>query len=140
MGEVVEVRLESPVGVGATRSIVALVLAVFTVSVGYGVVLPLLPDLVGRLLPVGAAQARVSWHTGMLTAAYSLALFLAAPVWGLLSDTYGRRRVLLTALVGFGVATAAFSLVDTVAWVYLQRFLSGLFAAAADADRRRHHR
>jgi len=43
-----------------------LVLAVFTVSVGFGVVLPLLPYLIARLLGEGVADAQVSRHTGLL--------------------------------------------------------------------------
>ena len=44
-----------------------LMLAVFTVSVGYGVVLPPLPHLIERLLGAGAGVAQVSRHTGLLT-------------------------------------------------------------------------
>ena len=108
----------------------ALALAVFTVSVGYGIVLPLLPDLVERLLGDGAAPSQVSRHTGLLTGAYALALFLGAPAWGRLSDSHGRRNLLLIGLLGFGVATLAFSLAGSLTTIYLQRFVSGLFAAA----------
>jgi hypothetical protein len=37
------------------------------VSVGFGIVLPLLPDLIEQLLGVGAEAAQVSRHTGFLT-------------------------------------------------------------------------
>jgi len=109
----------------------ALVLAVFTVSVGYGVVLPLLPDLVERLLRTAVSPRLVSRHTGLLTAIYALALFLAAPAWGRLSDVHGRRNALFAGLLGFSVATVVFLLIESVAAIYVQRFLSGLFAAAA---------
>jgi MFS family permease len=107
------------------------VLAVFTVSVGYGVVLPLLPALVGRLLESPSSPGLVSRHTGLLTAAYALALFLAAPAWGRISDSHGRRKALVAGLLGFSVATAVFSVVDSLLGIYVQRFLSGAFAAAA---------
>lgn len=117
---------------GVPRAVTAaLVLAVLTVSVGYGVVLPLLPDLVERLLGTGTSPQLVSRHTGLLTAIYALALFLAAPAWGRLSDAHGRRNALLAGLPGFSGATAVFSLVESVAAIYVQRFLSGMFAAAA---------
>jgi len=109
----------------------ALVLSVFSVSVGYGVVLPLLPDLVARLLEASASPALVSRHTGLLTAVYALALFVAAPAWGRLSDSQGRRTAMLAGLLGFGTATVVFSLVESIPGIYVQRFLSGLFAAAA---------
>ena len=72
----------------------ALMLAVFTVSIGYGVVLPLLPYLIERLLEVGVEAAQVSRHTGLLTAVYTFSLFLFAPMWGRLSDRRGPRGVL----------------------------------------------
>ena len=108
----------------------ALMLAVFTVSVGFGVVLPLLPYLIERLLGAGVAAAQVSRHTGLLTAVYTLSLFLFAPMWGRLSDRRGARGVLLVGLVGFGATMLIFSFVESLAAVYAERFLSGLFAAA----------
>ena len=108
----------------------ALMLAVFTVSVGFGVVLPLLPYLIERLLGAGVEAARVSRHTGLLTAVYTLSLFLFAPMWGRLSDRRGARGVLLVGLIGFGVTMLVFSFVESLAAVYAERFLSGMFAAA----------
>lgn len=108
-----------------------LMLAVFTVSVGYGVVLPLLPYLIERLPSAGTGPAQVSRHTGLLTGVYTLALFLFAPVWGRTSDRLGRRNVLLAGLFGFGITMVVFSFVESLAAVYTERFLSGMFAAAA---------
>ena len=108
----------------------ALMLAVFTVSIGYGVVLPLLPYLIERLLEVGVEAAQVSRHTGLLTAVYTFSLFLFAPMWGRLSDRRGPRGVLLVGLLGFGVTMLAFAFIESLAAVYAERLLSGIFAAA----------
>jgi MFS family permease len=108
----------------------ALMLAVFTVSVGFGVVLPLLPYLIERLLGAGVQAVQVSRHTGLLTAVYTLSLFLFAPMWGRLSDRRGPRGVLLVGLLGFGATMLVFSFVESLAAVYAERFLSGMFAAA----------
>lgn len=111
-------------------TIATLMLSVFTVSVGFGVLLPQLPFLVERLLGAGVDVAQVSRHTGLLTAVYTLSLFLFAPMWGRLSDRHGPRGVLLTGLIGFGVTMLVFSSVESLATVYTERFLSGMFAAA----------
>jgi MFS family permease len=108
----------------------SLLLAVFTVSVGFGIVLPLLPYLIERLLGTSVQAAQISRHTGLLTALYTLSLFLFAPLWGRLSDRRGARGVLLLGLVGFGATTLVFSFVESVTAVYAERFLSGVFAAA----------
>ena len=112
------------------RTMAALMLAVFTVSLGYGIVLPLLPNLIERLLGARVTGARVSRATGLLTALYTLALFLFAPAWGRLSDRYGRRRILLAGLIGFAATMLTFAFVENVPAIYTERFLSGVFAAA----------
>jgi MFS family permease len=107
-----------------------LMAAVFTVSVGFSVLLPLLPNLIERFLGAEGEAAQVSRHTGLLTGVYTLALFLFAPAWGRLSDRYGRRGVLLVGLLGFGVTMLVFSFVESLIAVYAERFLSGMFASA----------
>ena len=92
----------------------ALMLAAFVVSIGYGIALPLLPYLIERLLGAGVVAAQVSRHTGLLTATYTLALFLFAPMWGRLSDRRGPHGVLLVGLLGFGVTMLAFSFVESL--------------------------
>ena len=107
-----------------------LMLAVFTVSIGFGVVLPLLPYLIERLIGAGSEAAQVSRHTGLLTAVYTLSLFLFAPMWGRISDRRGPRGVLLTGLLGFAATMLVFSFVESLVAIYVERFLSGMFAAA----------
>ena len=107
-----------------------LMLSVFTVSIGYGVVLPLLPDLIERLLGAGSDPGQVARSTGLLTALYTLSLFLFAPAWGWLSDRYGRRTILLIGLIGFSATMLTFAFIENLIAVYAERFLSGIFAAA----------
>ena len=64
-----------------------LMFAVFTVSVSFGVPLPLFPDLIERLLGAGVVAAQVSRHSGLLATVYSL--FLLASLWGRLFDRWG---------------------------------------------------
>lgn len=103
--------------------------AMFAVAVGYGVVLPVLPFHIERLLGSKSVEA-LSRHTGLLTGTYVLAIFVFAPMWGRLSDRHGRRRVLLLGLMGFAFSLALFGVADSLAQLYVMRFLSGLFASA----------
>lgn len=107
-----------------------LMLSVFTVSLGFGIVLPLLPYQIERLLGAGADAAEVSRSTGLLTGLYALSLFLFAPAWGRMSDRYGRRTILLIGLIGFGTTMMTFAFIENLPAVYAERFLSGVFAAA----------
>jgi MFS family permease len=98
--------------------------AVFVVSLGYGVVLPVLPFVLAR------ARVAVAWHTGLLTGVYMLALFLFAPLWGYVSDRIGRRAVILLGLAGFSAAMLWFALARGLVFIYGARALAGVFAAA----------
>lgn len=105
----------------------ALLLGSLVVALAYGVALPILPFLLERRLGPGND---VAWHTGLLTAAYTFALFLFAPLWGRISDRWQRRGVILIGLGGFSAALLVFALIDSLAALYAGRFLSGAFAAA----------
>ncbi len=119
-----------PAAVVPLNTMVVLMLSVFTVSMGYGVLLPLLPYLIERLLGSGGEVVDVSRSTGLSTALYLLALFVFAPLWGRLSDSYGRRSILLIGLVGFSATMLVFAFIENLMAIYVERFLSGMFAAA----------
>jgi len=104
-------------------------IAVFVVSLGYGVVLPVLPFMLAGALGE-AERASVAWHTGMLTGVYMLALFLFAPLWGYISDRIGRRTVILIGLAGFSGAMLWFGLARGLVSIYGARALAGVFAVA----------
>ena len=111
-------------------TMITLMLSVFTVSMGYGIILPLLPYLIERLQGASADVARVSNATGLLSGLYTLSLFLFAALWGHLSDRFGRRLILLVGLIGFSATMLTFAFIESLPAVYAERFLSGMFAAA----------
>ncbi len=102
-----------------------LMLSVFTVSLGFGIVLPLLRYAIERLLGAGGDPTQVSRSTGLLTGLYTLSIFLFAPAWGHLSDRYGRCSILLMGLIGFGATMAIFAFIENLPAMYAERFLSG---------------
>ena len=116
-------------GIG-NRSLAILLLAVLVVSLGYGVVLPILPLLVERAMGADATPAAVARHTGLLTGAFTLAPLALAPLWGYLSDRLGRRLIIVAGLIGFGITLAASAFPTGLAPAYAGRLLNGAFAAA----------
>ena len=56
---------------------------------GIGIIIPVLPALVGEF--TGSRDSLAFWY-GVLGAAYGLMQFLVAPVLGALSDQFGRRK------------------------------------------------
>ena len=103
--------------------------SVFTASLGYGVVLPMLPAVVNRLMP-GAPSADASWHAGTVAGIYLLFIFLFAPVWGCISDRSGRKPVILVGLLGYAGTLGLFVAAQSMTAVYVARALAGVFVAA----------
>jgi len=109
-----------------TSDFFLLMASVFTVSMGYGVVLPILPFWLERI----SGSLSVPWHTGMLAGGYTLALFAFAPLWGRASDRIGRRPVILLGLGGFVLTLVLFGFSQSLWLGYLARILGGAFASA----------
>jgi DHA1 family tetracycline resistance protein-like MFS transporter len=78
---------------GLASPLVFLVTTVFLDAVGVGLILPVMPDLIGEVRG-GTVGSAALWG-GVLASAYAVVQFLCAPVLGALSDRYGRRPVLL---------------------------------------------
>lgn len=115
---------------GLTPSHFAVLLAtVMMVSMAYGVTLPFLPFILERVLQPEQAGA-VPLHAGLLTASYTVALFLLSPVWGLLSDRFNRRVVISFGLIGSGASLVLLDNVASLPMLYASRMLSGIFSAA----------
>lgn len=92
-------------------------------------------DLIGfgMLLPVQQFLARDygadPWVITLLSASYSLMQFLFAPLWGSLSDRFGRRPVILISVGITALGHAAFALSTSLESLFLARCLAGFGAA-----------
>ncbi|SMR70716.1 MFS transporter, DHA1 family, tetracycline resistance protein [Aliiroseovarius halocynthiae] len=96
-------------------------------AVGIGIVFPIMPDLMER---VGAANtADGAFWGGILMASYAAMQFLFAPVIGGISDSLGRRPVLLLALVTLAVDYVVMALATTFWWLLIGRILAGIAGA-----------
>ncbi len=94
--------------------------------VGFGIVIPLLPFYGEHF---GASPDEVTW----VMAIYSLTQFIAAPVWGRCSDSYGRRPVLLLSLLGTIISYIWLALAEDLQTLYWARGLSGVAAGSISA-------
>ena len=72
------------------------------VGMGFSVLFPLLAPI-GR--EMGLSEVQITSIIG----ASSLAVFLASPFWGRLSDSWGRKRVMIIGLFGFSAGTVLFN-------------------------------
>ncbi|MGN5652638.1 MFS transporter [Bacillus sp. Brlt_9] len=106
------------------RNIVPLMIVQFFIFLGFGMIIPVLPEIITNLhVP--------SHHLGMLLSSYLLASFLTAPLWGKISDRAGRRPVLLIGILGYSISFFLTGLlIDNLTSLYIARSLNGLFAGA----------
>ena len=94
------------------RNLYTLWAAQFIAQVGLSLVVPFMPLYIGTL-GVGGLGEVERW-SGVLFAAPFLAMTLAAPLWGVLGDRYGRKIMILRALGGIGVTNLLTAFVTNV--------------------------
>ena len=90
--------------------------------VGFGIIIPLSPYLASEF---GADALQV----GLLMTVYSAAQFLFSPLWGQLSDKFGRRPIILISLLGASLAHLVFAVSQTYWLLFVSRLLAGVFGA-----------
>ena len=100
-------------------------------SMGIGLILPVMPDLIQTLEAGDLGQAAV-WG-GLLATIFAVMQFLFGPVIGGLSDRFGRRPVLLTALVVMAFDYVLMAVAGTIWLLVIGRIIGGITAATQSA-------
>jgi multidrug resistance protein len=100
------------------RRLSVLIAVNFVDMIGFMIVLPLLPFYA---LKMHATPETI----GRLIASFSIAQLLAAPLWGRMSDRYGRRPALLIGLSASAIAYVVFGFASTVWLLFLSRLVQG---------------
>lgn len=91
--------------------------------VGWGIVLPILPIYAKRF-------HTSSFDAAMLVAAFSAASFVFSPLWGRVSDRFGRRPVLLVSLAGTAVGSLLTGVAGGFALLMIGRIVDGASGAS----------
>jgi DHA1 family tetracycline resistance protein-like MFS transporter len=91
--------------------------------IGFGIVLP--------ILPIYAKRFHISsFGAAMLVAAFSGASFVFSPVWGRVSDRFGRKPVLLVSLAGTAVGSLLTGVAGGFALLLVGRVVDGASGAS----------
>jgi DHA1 family tetracycline resistance protein-like MFS transporter len=111
------------------KASVAVVLAVVYVDMlGIGLAYPVLPKLIEQFRHGDLSSA--SYYFGAFAALFSAAQFICAPFIGVLSDRYGRRWVILPALIGSGIAYMVTSFAPSLLVLAAARVIAGMFGGS----------
>ncbi len=96
------------------------------VMLSFGIIIPILPFLVERFGGSGLAM-------GGLMTVFSLMQFIFAPIWGGLSDRYGRKPVLMIGALGNALGMVLMGLAPNLTMLYVGRAVGGILSSATQS-------
>ena len=108
-----------------------ILLSLFVVMLGYGILLPTLPYYTERLaLKDNLDTDLINFHIGLLTSIYPFFQLLFVVVWGKLSDRYGRKPIIICGLIGFVIMQLLTGLATSLTMLYIARIFGGIFTSS----------
>lgn len=108
-----------------------ILLSLFVVMLGYGILLPTLPYYTERLaIKSNLDTDLINFHIGLLTSIYPFFQLLFVVVWGKLSDKYGRKPIIICGLIGFVIMQLLTGLATSLTMLYVARIFGGIFTSA----------
>lgn len=119
---------ETPTRPTEKASITFVFLVVLIDMLGFGIIMPVLPELITQITGDDLSSAAVD--AGWLAFAYAIMQFIFGPIVGNLSDRYGRRPVLLGALAGYAIAYTLMGFAPSLLWLFIARIVAGIMGAS----------
>jgi MFS family permease len=126
-----ELTDQTKLKLGAVRREAAFIFIFLTVlldMLAIGIVIPVLPKLIVDFL--GGSAEEGAKMLGIFGTAWALMQFLVSPLQGALSDSFGRRPMILLSNFGVGLDYVLMALAPTLAWLFVGRVISGIAAAS----------
>jgi len=105
------------------RNLTILFATLVIMMMGFGIIIPILPDLV-------VAFGGSGLQMGGLMAIFSLMQFLFSPMWGSLSDRYGRKPIIALGVFGNALSMLALGLSTQLWMLFAARGLAGILSSA----------
>jgi len=102
------------------KAMFTIILSILVDVFGYSMVLPLLPFIV-------ADWGQPELFVGILISSNALSAFIFGPIWGKLSDKYGRKPILLISQAGTGISFLILALSPNVYVILFSRIIDGVF-------------
>jgi MFS transporter, DHA1 family, tetracycline resistance protein len=122
-------QLSTKTGAARRRAAFVFIFAtIFLDMLAMGIVIPVLPKLVVDF--VGGDTQEAARIFGVFGTAWALMQFLFSPLQGMLSDSFGRRPVILLSNFGVGLDYVLMALAPTLGWLFAGRVISGIAAAS----------
>jgi DHA1 family tetracycline resistance protein-like MFS transporter len=98
-------------------------------AIGLTIVLPILPFLLSEYV----SEKEVATYMSALVSVFALCTFFAAPVFGALSDRFGRKRILIFSLLGSAMGYFLLGIGGAIWVLFTGRIIDGLTAGNQSA-------
>ncbi|WP_051933593.1 TCR/Tet family MFS transporter [Massilia sp. BSC265] len=118
---------QSDPATSSTGKLNFVLVCIFIDMLGIGLIVPVMPLLVGQYVPARDDQAL--WF-GVLAATFGVLQFLFMPALGALSDRVGRRPVLLYSMGGMCVNFLVTAWAPSLFWLFVGRVIGGMSSAS----------
>ena len=105
------------------REFLILAIVLIVVMLGFGMVIPIFPFYIEEL---GAGGSEL----GLLVATSAFLEFIFGPMWGSVSDRFGRKPILLVGLFGYAISTFLFGISTALWMLFAARAVSGILSSA----------
>ena len=107
--------------------VVFILITVLLDAMGVGIIMPVMPDLIQEVH--GGDIGNAAFWGGILTAVYAAMQFIFGPLIGNISDSFGRRPVLLIALVIMAMDYMLMAVAGTIWLLLVGRIIGGITGA-----------
>jgi DHA1 family multidrug resistance protein-like MFS transporter len=111
------------------KKFILLLICLFVVMLGYGVLLPVLPYFIEQLNDSSLTPDQVAFHFGILTAIYPITLVFTAPFWGNISDRIGSKFLIFLGLGGFVLMQLMIGFSTTIQMLYFSRIVGSFLSS-----------
>ncbi|MBP7515065.1 MAG: MFS transporter [Flavobacteriales bacterium] len=101
------------------KRLLILWLTIFIDLLGFTLFIPVMPYFGEK---IGASDGMVIGSALV----FSAMVFLCSPIWGSVSDRYGRRPVILSSVILSAISYVVFAYADGLLWLFVSRILTGI--------------
>jgi MFS family permease len=109
------------------RNVVALFVGQVAAMFGLSFTFPFIPLFLRNELHITDAHQLAVW-SGVASAGLGVGLFVSGPVWGMVADRYGRKPMLMRAMLGGAITVLGMGLSTNVAELVIFRIAFGLLS------------
>lgn len=112
------------------RTVTLMMVTQFLASIGFSTIFPFLPAYVEEL---GSRSGTTLFWVSAVFSGQAFAMMIAAPIWGAVSDRYGRKPMLMRALLGGAVLIFLMGLARSSEELFWLRVIQGLVTGVVSA-------